>query len=82
MLIKFLDGTEREIADLRSADLRRQLEQSIQERDDAEQALSQAYFLVIGHSPEWSNMFGHAEALEDIADACEVLRKVVAKAQS
>jgi len=47
----------------------------IDERDRAEEALSQAYYLVIGRSPEWSNLFGHAEALEEIEEACEVLRK-------
>jgi hypothetical protein len=52
----------------------RKIKQLILERDDAEQALSQAYYLVTGRSPEWSNLFGHDQALEDIKDACEVLK--------
>jgi len=53
----------------------------IDERDNAENALSQAYYLVTGHSPEWSNLFGHAEALEEIEEACEVLRESARSAQ-
>ena len=39
--------------------------QTIDERDAAEEALSQAYYLITGHSPEWSNLFGHQEALPE-----------------
>ena len=53
----------------------REILQVIGERDAAEEALSQAYFIVTGRSPEWSNLFGHEQALEDIGDACEVLRQ-------
>lgn len=49
----------------------------IDQRDAAEEAFSQAYFLVTGRSPEWSNRFGHAEALEEIEDACTLLRKSI-----
>ena len=49
--------------------------ETIRERDDAEEAMSQAYYLVTGRSPEWSNNFGYEQALEDIKDACELLRK-------
>lgn len=49
-------------------------EKTIGERDDAEQALSQAYFLVTGRSPEWSNNWGHAECLEEIGDAVALLK--------
>lgn len=53
----------------------RDMLQLIDERDAAEEALSQAYYIVIGRSPEWSNKFGHAQALEEIGDACEVLKQ-------
>ncbi len=59
------------------ADEREMLE-LIDARDEAEQAISQAYYLVIGRSPEWSNKFGHQEALDEIKDACELLRKASA----
>jgi hypothetical protein len=49
----------------------------IDERDAAEQALSQAYYLVTGRSPEWSNMFGHKEALDEIEDTLIILRKSI-----
>jgi hypothetical protein len=53
----------------------RALGQVIDERDAAEDALSQAFYLITGHSPEWSNVFGHAQALEEIGDACALLRE-------
>ena len=53
--------------------------QTIDERDRAEEALSQAYYLVIGHSPEWSNLFGHEEAVEEIDDAQKCLRAEIAQ---
>jgi hypothetical protein len=46
----------------------------IDERDAAEQALSQAYYLVTGRSPEWSNNFGHAECLQEIDDSLRLLK--------
>ena len=52
----------------------RQLLATIQERDAAEESFSQAYHLVIGHSPEWSNCFGHADALREIECAVFALR--------
>ena len=48
--------------------------QTIDERDKAEESLSQAYYLIIGESPEWSNLFGHEEAIEAIDDAQRCLR--------
>lgn len=48
--------------------------QTIDERDAAEEAMSQAYYLVTGNSPQWSNMFGYPEALEDIGDALALLK--------
>ena len=49
--------------------------QVIDQRDKAEESLSQAYYLITGRSPEWSNLFGHEEALEEIDDAQTTLRK-------
>lgn len=57
-------------------------EQVIQERDDAEEALSQAYYLVTGRSPEWSNHFGHKEALEEIDEAQRLLRDAAKRADA
>jgi hypothetical protein len=51
--------------------------QTIDERDRAEEALSQAYYLVVGHSPEWSNLFGHQDALEEIDDAQRCFRSEI-----
>lgn len=48
--------------------------QLIDERDAAEQALSQAFYLTTGRSPEWSNLFGHDEALQEIKDALDTMR--------
>lgn len=52
----------------------------IDERDAAEQALSQAYYLITGKSPEWSNLFGYAEALQEIDEAQQILRAVLVPA--
>lgn len=51
--------------------------QLIDERDAAEECLSQIYYLVTGNSPQWSNKFGHAEALQDVADAVAVLKQSI-----
>jgi hypothetical protein len=64
---------QRELERLESIEGKAHL-QTIDERDRAEEALSQAYFLVTGRSPEWSNLFGHDEAIEDIDDAQKSLR--------
>ncbi len=55
--------------------------QIIDERDAAEQCLSQMYYLVIGHSPEWSNLFGHAQALEDVEDALSTFKQTIKREQ-
>lgn len=59
----------------------RSIGQLIDERDAAEEALSQAYFLIVGHSPEWSNLFGYKEALADIDDAQSILRETAKTAR-
>lgn len=53
----------------------RSLEQAIGERDAAEECLSQMFYLVTGRSPEWSNKFGHAQALEDVGDVMAALKR-------
>lgn len=40
--------------------------QLIDERDAFEKAMSDAYLRVVGGSPEWSNLFGIDETLDDI----------------
>lgn len=47
---------------------------TIDERDEAQEAISQMYYLIIGRSPEWSNLFGVKEALEEVDDAQSLLR--------
>ena len=59
-------------------DTERQMLQLIVERDAAEEAMSQAYYIVTGRSPEWSNRFGYAEALEEIGDAVALLKNSIA----
>ena len=58
-----------------SAEIERRETQLITERDDAEQALSHAYFLVTGRAPEWSSSWGMPECLEEIEEDCKLLRK-------
>ena len=55
----------------------RRILEVIDERDLAEHAFSQAYYLITGKSPEWSNHFGYAEAIEEINDAQKLLRASV-----
>lgn len=57
-------------------------EQVIDERDKAEEAISQAYYLVIGQSPQWSNKFGHDQALDEIDNACGLLRGEIKRLKS
>src|SRR3546814_4110817 len=60
-------------SDVCSSDLIAREEQShsrtIDERDAAEKALSDAYAIVTGRPPEWSNHFGYKDALDEMADA-------------
>ena len=59
----------------------RRAEELVTERDDAEQALSQAYYLIMGRAAEWSNTFGHEQALQDIDDAQAALRAQIRAAK-
>ena len=55
-------------------DFEAKYERLAEERDSAERAMSQAYYLITGKSPEWSNIFGYEEALEEINTAQYLLR--------
>ncbi len=39
---------------------------TIDQRDAAEDAISEVYNLVIGRAPEWSNLFGYSDAVAQI----------------
>lgn len=58
----------------RTAALERALEQLVDERDQAMEFGSQAYYLVTGISPEWSNLRGYALATQEIDEALQLLR--------
>lgn len=47
---------------------------TIDERDEAEEALSQAYYSVTGKFPSWSNLFGPADALEEIGETIAAVK--------
>lgn len=53
----------------------------IDERDKAQEAISHAFYLVLGHSPEWSNIFGLDQATEEIDLAQRALRAALTAAQ-
>ncbi len=46
----------------------------IDERDNAETALNDAYKAAMGQAPEWSNWFGFADAIDEIELACGLWR--------
>lgn len=56
-----------EKAEKRIAELERDETQLIEERDSAEKALADMYEAAMGERPEWSNLFGYAEAIDDVA---------------
>lgn len=56
-----------EAAEKRIAELERDETQLIEERDSAEKALADMYEAAMGERPEWSNLFGYAEAIDDVA---------------
>jgi len=62
-------------AELRAVEVK--LEQAMVERDAAEEAASHFHYLVTGASPEWSNLFGYAEAGEQITDCLNLLKTTV-----
>lgn len=58
----------------RIAELERSETQLIGERDNAESALNDAYKVVMGQAPEWSNWFSFANAIDEIELACGLWR--------
>lgn len=67
-----------ESAEKRIAELERSETQLINERDDAESALNDAYKAVMGQAPEWSNWFSFADAIDEIELACRLWRNQTA----
>lgn len=65
---------ELEAAEKRIAELERSETQLINERDDAESALNDAYKAVMGQAPEWSNWFSFADAIDEIELVCRLWR--------
>lgn len=63
-----------EAAEKRIAQLERSETQLIEERDNAESALNDAYKAVMGQAPEWSNWFSFADAIDEIELACGLWR--------
>lgn len=63
-----------EAAEKRIAELERSETQLIEERDNAESALNDAYKAVMGQAPEWSNWFSFADAIDEIELACGLWR--------
>jgi hypothetical protein len=76
-MIENLVGAESRVRELEASE-----DQLIGERDDAEEAISQAYFLIKGESPEWSNLFGYEQALEEIDFAQKALRSRLAQMEA
>ncbi|EDV4868513.1 ead/Ea22-like family protein [Salmonella enterica subsp. enterica] len=60
--------------DRRIAELELSETQLINERDNAESALNDAYKAVMGQAPEWSNWFSFENAIDEIELACELWR--------
>ncbi|EKO4979388.1 ead/Ea22-like family protein [Salmonella enterica] len=61
-------------AEKRNAELERSETQLIDERDNAESALNDAYKAVMGQAPEWSNWFSFENAIDEIELVCELWR--------
>jgi DNA repair exonuclease SbcCD ATPase subunit len=76
---RYAKENERLTDELRKAD--QSLEATISERDAAEEAIGQMYFDVTGESPEWSNLFGYTEALNDVAIAWREQAEALAEAR-
>ncbi|EBP8549507.1 ead/Ea22-like family protein [Salmonella enterica] len=70
-----LEAAEKRIADgsKRIAELENSETQLINERDAAESALADMYQAATGERPEWSNMFGFADAVEVVEERLATL---------
>ncbi|EDW1079190.1 ead/Ea22-like family protein [Salmonella enterica subsp. enterica] len=62
-----------EAAEKRIAELERSETQLINERDAAESALADMYQAATGERPEWSNMFGFADAVDVVEERLATL---------
>ncbi|EGZ4524462.1 ead/Ea22-like family protein [Salmonella enterica subsp. enterica serovar Abaetetuba] len=67
------DISELEAARQRIAELERSETQLINERDAAESALADMYQAATGERPEWSNMFGFADAVDVVEERLATL---------
>ncbi|ECE6272088.1 ead/Ea22-like family protein [Salmonella enterica] len=65
--------TRIELMDRRIAELERSETQLINERDAAESALADMYQAATGERPEWSNMFGFADAVDVVEERLATL---------
>ncbi|EDS7588758.1 ead/Ea22-like family protein [Salmonella enterica subsp. diarizonae] len=73
--VHYADAAEVEITALRQriAELERSETQLINERDSAESALADMYQAATGERPEWSNMFGFADAVDVVEERLATL---------
>ncbi|ELP5543008.1 ead/Ea22-like family protein [Salmonella enterica] len=73
--VHYADAAEVEITALRPriAELERSETQLINERDAAESALADMYQAATGERPEWSNMFGFADAVDVVEERLATL---------
>lgn len=62
VLLAELEAKDARIGELEASETR-----LIQERDSAEQALADMYEAATGERPEWSNWFGFADAIDEVA---------------
>ncbi|EBJ0885053.1 ead/Ea22-like family protein [Salmonella enterica] len=67
------EGERADRAEKRVAELERSETQLINERDDAESALADMYQAATGERPEWSNMFGFADAVDVVEERLATL---------
>ncbi|HGA9257278.1 TPA: hypothetical protein ACIT5E_000637 [Salmonella enterica subsp. enterica serovar Virchow] len=67
-LVEALEAAERSIAELERSET-----QLINERDAAESALADMYQAATGERPEWSNMFGFADAVDVVEERLATL---------
>ncbi|MEB2478126.1 ead/Ea22-like family protein [Citrobacter freundii] len=76
-MLELLD--ELEVAKKRIADLEKDTEQLICERDACEEVIGNLYESVMGHSPEWTSAFGYEHAELEVMDQCDEWRKTSGK---
>lgn len=62
--------------------LEKVLRETVDERDESQQAVSQIYYIVFGSAAEWSNNFGIGSAVQQITDAVNGLKAAVKQSQA